>query len=121
MLAYMKTMFRFAATAIVSIFSLQSSSLLCAATTIDAVNNFAYGAEHRLDGCAATPTTARSSANTSAPATSIPPTPAGSISAAAPANGIYYQNLASNDFGVNQDGLGNLRGYAWGEHRLDQF
>jgi sugar lactone lactonase YvrE len=32
----------------------------------------------------------------------------------APANGIYYQNLSSNDFGVNQDGLGNLRGYAWG-------
>jgi hypothetical protein len=31
-----------------------------------------------------------------------------------PANGIYYQNLSTNDFGVNQDGLGNLRGYAWG-------
>ena len=32
----------------------------------------------------------------------------------APANGIYYQNLSAADFGVNQDGLGNLRGYAWG-------
>jgi hypothetical protein len=31
-----------------------------------------------------------------------------------PVNGIYYQNLAANDFGVNQDGLGNLRGYAYG-------
>jgi len=31
-----------------------------------------------------------------------------------PTNGIYYQNVSSNDFGVNQDGLGNLRGYAWG-------
>lgn len=31
-----------------------------------------------------------------------------------PTNGIYYQNLSGNDFGVNQDGLGNLRGYAWG-------
>ena len=31
-----------------------------------------------------------------------------------PTNGIYYQNIATNDFGVNQDGLGNLRGYAWG-------
>lgn len=30
-----------------------------------------------------------------------------------PTNGIYYQNLSTNDFGVNQDGLGNLRGYAW--------
>ena len=31
-----------------------------------------------------------------------------------PVNGIQYQNNAANDFGVNQDGLGNLRGYAWG-------
>ena len=31
-----------------------------------------------------------------------------------PTNGIYYQNLSPNDFGVNQDGLGNLRGYAYG-------
>ena len=31
-----------------------------------------------------------------------------------PTNGVYYQNLDSSDFGVNQDGLGNLRGYAWG-------
>jgi hypothetical protein len=30
-----------------------------------------------------------------------------------PTNGIYYRNLSPNDFGVNQDGLGNLRGYAW--------
>jgi len=37
-----------------------------------------------------------------------------SLGSGAPTNGIYYQNLASNDFGVNQDGLGNLRGYAWG-------
>jgi hypothetical protein len=32
----------------------------------------------------------------------------------APANGIYYQNNTSTDFGVNQDGLGNLSGYAYG-------
>jgi len=31
-----------------------------------------------------------------------------------PANGIQYQNNSATDFGVNQDGLGNLRGYAWG-------
>lgn len=31
-----------------------------------------------------------------------------------PTNGIYYQNISSNDFGVNQDGSGNLRGYAYG-------
>ena len=31
-----------------------------------------------------------------------------------PTNGIYYQNLDASDFGVNHDGVGNLRGYAWG-------
>jgi|SRR5208282_4520344 len=31
-----------------------------------------------------------------------------------PTNGIYYQNLSANDFGVNQDGLGNLSGYGYG-------
>jgi hypothetical protein len=31
-----------------------------------------------------------------------------------PTNGIYYQNLSASDFGVNQDGHGNLRGYAYG-------
>jgi hypothetical protein len=32
----------------------------------------------------------------------------------APTNGIQYQNISTNDFGVNHDGLGNLRGYAYG-------
>lgn len=31
-----------------------------------------------------------------------------------PANGIRYQNASGTDFGVNHDGLGNLRGLAWG-------
>src|SRR5262245_51130194 len=31
-----------------------------------------------------------------------------------PANGIQYQNNSASDHGVNHDGLGNLRGYAWG-------
>jgi hypothetical protein len=31
-----------------------------------------------------------------------------------PTNGIRYLNLSASDFGVNQDGLGNLRGNAWG-------
>lgn len=30
-----------------------------------------------------------------------------------PANGIQYQNNSAGDFGVNHDGLGNLYGYAW--------
>src|ERR1035437_728763 len=36
------------------------------------------------------------------------------LGSGSPTNGIQYQNLAANDFGVNQVGLGNLRGYAWG-------
>ena len=36
------------------------------------------------------------------------------LGSGAPTNQIYYQNLSANDFGVNQDGLGNLRGYAYG-------
>ena len=31
-----------------------------------------------------------------------------------PTNGIQYQNLATNDYGVNVDAFGNLRGYAYG-------
>lgn len=30
-----------------------------------------------------------------------------------PTNGIYYTNVSTNDYGVNHDGQGNLRGYAW--------
>lgn len=30
-----------------------------------------------------------------------------------PTNGVRYTNTSSNDFGVNNDGLGKLRGYAW--------
>lgn len=36
------------------------------------------------------------------------------IGSGAPANQIQYQNNSATDFGVNQDGLGNLRGYAYG-------
>jgi hypothetical protein len=36
-----------------------------------------------------------------------------SLGGGAPTNGIRYQNLSAADFGVNHDGLGNLRGYAY--------
>jgi hypothetical protein len=32
----------------------------------------------------------------------------------APTNGIHYQNVSANDFGLNHDGQGNLRGSAYG-------
>jgi hypothetical protein len=36
------------------------------------------------------------------------------LGSGSPTNGIQYQNLSAGDFGVNQDGQGNLRGCAWG-------
>ena len=36
------------------------------------------------------------------------------LGSGAPANRMGYQNLATNDFGVNVDSVGNLRGLAWG-------
>jgi hypothetical protein len=36
------------------------------------------------------------------------------LGSGAPANGMRYQNNSATDFGVNHDGLGNLRGLAWG-------
>src|SRR6266852_7500645 len=36
------------------------------------------------------------------------------LGSGAPVNGIQYQNISAADFGVNTDGLGNLRGLAWG-------
>ena len=28
---------------------------------------------------------------------------------------MHYRNVATNDYGVNHDGIGNLRGYAWSD------
>ncbi|WP_040548021.1 hypothetical protein [Pedosphaera parvula] len=36
------------------------------------------------------------------------------LGSGSPTNGVQYLNLSSSDFGVNHDGLGNLRGYAYG-------
>ncbi|HEX9047118.1 MAG TPA: hypothetical protein VF988_08825 [Verrucomicrobiae bacterium] len=86
-----------------------------AATTIDAINHSAYGADIGwLNGRADTTNGAvigeffctgyLYSAN------------AGwiSLGSGSPVNGIQYQNNSAGDFGVNNDGLGNLRGYAYG-------
>jgi len=37
------------------------------------------------------------------------------LGSGSPTNGVWYSNAATNDYGVNHDGAGNLRGYAWGE------
>jgi hypothetical protein len=101
--------------ALVSLLGLQLSPCLLAATTIDATNRYAWGAnlgwmDWRADN-----------ANGAVIGEFVC---AGYIYGAnvgwlhlgsgSPTNGIQYQNLSGNDYGVNQDGLGNLRGYAYG-------
>ena len=111
----MKTQLKLAALALLSAFSLQPSALLHAGTTIDAVNRYAYGANIGWTDWTG------DSANGavigeyvcsgyiySANAGWI------NLGSGAPANQIQYQNNSATDFGVNQDGLGNLTGYAWG-------
>jgi hypothetical protein len=104
-----------AVSALVSSFILLHSSTTWAATTINSANNYAYGANLGwLDW--------RGDTNNGAVIGEY--VCSGYIYAAnvgwidlgggAPTNGIQYQNLSTNDFGVNHDGLGNLRGYAYG-------
>jgi len=88
---------------------------LHAASTINAVNHYAYGANLGWLDCGV-------STNNGAVIGEY--VCSGYIYSAnfgwinlgngAPTNGIYYQNLSANDFGVNQDGSGNLRGFAYG-------
>jgi hypothetical protein len=86
-----------------------------AATTIDAVNHFGYGAnlgwmDWRGDVTSGTVigeyicTGFIYAANVGWI----------SLGSGTPANGIRYQNNSASDYGVNHDGVGNLRGYAYG-------
>lgn len=84
-------------------------------TTIDAINRYAYGANVGwMDWYANGTNGAVIGENVCSG--NIYSANAGwiNLGSGSPANGIYYQNLSANDFGVNQDGLGNLRGYAYG-------
>jgi len=94
------------------------SAFVRAATTIDPVNKYAYGANLGwMDWSGGTGQTASgvvigayvcSGYIYSANVGWI------NLGSGSPANGIQYQNNSAGDFGVNQDGLGNLRGYAYG-------
>jgi hypothetical protein len=86
-----------------------------AATTINAVNHYAYGANIGwMDG----------RGNIASGAVMGEYVCSGNIYSANagwinlgtgfPTNGIQYRNLATNDFGVNLDSLGYLSGYAYG-------
>jgi hypothetical protein len=109
----MKT--KFALLAAVSALALPPASSLHAATTINPVNKYAWGANFGwMDW--------RGDTNNGAVIGEY--VCSGYIYSAnvgwihlgsgAPTNGIQYQNLSAGDFGVNRDGLGNLRGHAYG-------
>jgi hypothetical protein len=103
------------AAALLPVLVLSWTASLEAATTINASNRYAYGAntgwmDWRGDG---------------ANGAVIGPTYCSgnvyaanfgwlSLGSGAPINGVQYQNLSANDYGVNVDSAGNLRGYAWG-------
>ena len=86
-----------------------------AATTINAVNRYAYGAnvgwvDWRGDtNNGAVIGAAFCSGNLYAANLGWI-----NLGSGAPTNGVQYQNISANDFGVNVDTLGNLRGYAYG-------
>ncbi len=106
---------RLALLTIVSAFSLQPSALLHAATTIDSVNRYAYGANLGwLNWVANTNNGAVIGAYVCSGYIYSANVGWVNLGSGSPTNGIYYQNLSANDFGVNQDGLGNLSGYAYG-------
>lgn len=110
----MKTSLKSSVLALASVFCLQPSTLLQAATTIDPANHYAYGANVGwLDW--------RGDVNHGAVigeyvcSGSLYAANLGwiSLGSGAPANQIQYQNNAAGDFGVNHDGLGKLTGYAY--------
>jgi hypothetical protein len=109
------------ALALLSILNPLSTPKAFGATTIDAVNRYAWGANLGwMDWSGGTGETATgvvigayvcSGYIYSANVGWI------NLGSGSPANGIQYQNAlvgSTIDFGVNQDGLGNLSGYAYG-------
>ena len=111
----MKTPTRLAAVALVSALGLQPAARLHAATTIDATNYFAWGANLGWINWRGDNTNGAvigeyvcSGYIYAANVGWI------NLGSGSPTNGIHYQNLSAGDFGVNHDGAGNLRGYAYG-------
>jgi len=91
------------------------ATTLPAATTINAANKYAYGANFGWVD-ARGDTTSGAVIGEFVCAGNIYAANVGwiNLGGGAPTNGIQYQNLSASDFGVNQDGHGNLRGFAYG-------
>jgi hypothetical protein len=100
---------------IISSVVLSSAALTQAASTIDAAHRYAYGENAGwLDWRGDTSHGAVIGAYVCSGSLYAANVGWISLGSGIPANQIYYQNLSAGDFGVNQDGLGNLRGYAYG-------
>ena len=86
-----------------------------AATTIDAVNKYAYGANIGwLNAYADGANGAVIGDNVCMGYIYGANVGWINLGSGSPVNGIRYGNLSAGDFGVNHDGFGNLSGYAWG-------
>jgi len=86
-----------------------------AATTINAVNKFAYGANIGwMDWRGDVANGAIIGAFVCSGSIYAANVGWISLGDGTPVNGVRYQNNAAADFGVNHDGVGNLRGYAYG-------
>jgi hypothetical protein len=94
---------------------LHSAVIGRAATTIDLVNRYAYGANIGwMDWVADTNNGAIIGDYVCSGYIYSGNVGWINLGSGSPANGIQYQNNSASDFGVNQDGLGDLTGYAWG-------
>jgi len=111
----MNTRIKLAIFILPSALSLEMAIALHAATSIDAVNRYAYGANvgwmdlrgDTNNGVIIGPKYCSGylySANVGWI----------SLGNGVPTNGVQYQNASANDYGVNVDSFGNLRGYAYG-------
>ncbi|HEU5395643.1 MAG TPA: hypothetical protein VFV81_00650, partial [Verrucomicrobiae bacterium] len=91
-----------------------AAPLLRAATTIDPTNEFAYGANIGWINWVGD-TNHGAVIGEYVCSGNIYSANVGwiSLGSGTPADGIYYQNNSATDWGVNQDGLGNLTGYAY--------
>ena len=99
---------------LIALFSWAASSVR-AATTIDSVNRYAYGANIGwMNWVADTNNGAVIGAYVCSGYIYSANVGWINLGSGSPANEIQYQNNSAIDFGVNNDGLGNLSGYAWG-------
>jgi hypothetical protein len=106
---------KFVLLTLLSAFSLQPPALLHAATTVDPVNKYAYGAN--LGWLNWIGDTANGAVvGLQVCSGSIYSANVGwiNLGSGAPVNGMQYLNNSASDFGVNRDADGNLRGYAYG-------